>query len=164
MSSINSVSMVGRVGKMGDNAFRTLPSGVPCLSFSVALSSYTKDAAGNLTEKTTWVDCTYFGKSALGIQPYVRTGTLLGVHGRLDMSEWLDKATGAKRTKIGVIADSVQLLAQPQDKTDAPATAQQAQQAQPAQYQQGSCYPQNSQPPVPPPVFPDGYPEDNPWQ
>ena len=163
MSSINSVSMVGRVGKMGDNAFRTLPSGVPCLSFSVALSSYTKDAAGNLTEKTTWVDCTYFGKSALGIQPYVRTGTLLGVHGRLDMSEWLDKATGAKRTKIGVIADSVQLLAQPQDKTDA---AQQTppQPPQQPQYAQGSCYPQNSQPPVSSTAFPDAYPEDNPWQ
>lgn len=88
------VSGKGRVGRIEKKDTR----GGPMIRFSLAESKNTKDAAtGNWQEKTTWWNCTLFGKRpgqeggydmASGFLDQVEVGDMLYVTGSVEMNEW----------------------------------------------------------------------------
>ena len=75
-----------------------------CASFRMAVS-------GGKDKPSIWLDVTCFGVTAEGVLADVAKGSKLIVTGRLAQDEWEDKETGAKRTKIKVIADEVAVKA-----------------------------------------------------
>jgi single-strand DNA-binding protein len=81
MSSLNSCSFIGRVGKDVDS--KTLDNGKVMASFSLAVSESYKDKSGEKVENTTWVNCVSFGKLAEIIDAYVQKGDLLYVCGKM---------------------------------------------------------------------------------
>jgi single-strand DNA-binding protein len=58
-------------------------------------------------EKTHFVTCKAFGKTAEFVNQYFRKGKSITVVGKLDFSEWTDKE-GNKRSRLEVIANDVQ--------------------------------------------------------
>jgi single-strand DNA-binding protein len=104
---INRVTLVGRLTR--DPELRHLPSGTPVLQLGVAVNGRQKDDAGNWTDKPNFFDVKVFGNQAEMLAQHLGKGRRIGVDGRLDWSSW-EAQDGSKRSKVEVIAQSVQFL------------------------------------------------------
>lgn len=61
-------------------------------------------------KKVCFVDFTCFGNSAEAAAKYLSKGSAAYIEGNLEMQEWTDKNTGAKRTKHAIVARVVQFV------------------------------------------------------
>jgi single-strand DNA-binding protein len=94
MSSVNSVTIVGRVGQ--DPEIRFLPNGDAICNLSVATSKQWLDkASGEKKEKTEWHRIVLFGKTAELAGKWTKKGTVVYVRGELETREW--EKDGIKR-------------------------------------------------------------------
>jgi len=89
---------------------RYTQSGTAVASVTLATNRKWKSESGELKEEVTFIDCTAFGKTAEIIGQYCRKGNPLLVEGRLRTESWDDKTTGAKRSKLVVIVENIQLM------------------------------------------------------
>ena len=108
MSNLNKVILIGRL--TCDPVIRHTPKGTPLAEFGLALNrSYTTET-GEKREETTFVDLTFWGKTAEIASKYLQKGNLTCVEGRLKMDTWNDKATGQARSKLSVLGETVSFL------------------------------------------------------
>jgi single-strand DNA-binding protein len=107
MSDINRVTLVGRLTR--DPELRGLPSGSSVLNIGLAVNGRQKDQSGNWTEKPNFFDVKVFGAQADMLANHLSKGRRIGVDGRLEWSSW-DAQDGTKRSKVEVVAQSVQFL------------------------------------------------------
>jgi single-strand DNA-binding protein len=118
--NLNRVIVAGRLTR--DPEVRITTSGTAVADISLAVSRFYKDQAGQTKEETDFIDLTAFGRSAEIIQKHLHKGNPLFVEGRLHLDQWDDKQTGAKRSKLKVIAESLQFVGpRPQSQTPTPA-------------------------------------------
>jgi single-strand DNA-binding protein len=96
-----------------DPEVRTTPSGQSVCSFSLALNRSYKGADGNWQEATDFVDIVAWGPLGERVAQYLTKGRPALVNGRLQSSSWEDKQTGAKRSKLEVVAQDVTFLGAP---------------------------------------------------
>jgi single-strand DNA-binding protein len=61
-------------------------------------------------ERTTFVDCTAFGRTAEVISEYLGKGKPIFLVGKLQTDSWEDKTTGQKRSKLKVVIDKIEFL------------------------------------------------------
>jgi len=61
-------------------------------------------------EESTFVDVECWGTTAELVGQYLTKGRGAFIEGRLKLDQWDDKATGQKRSKLKVVADTVQFL------------------------------------------------------
>ncbi len=104
MSSINTVTISGRVGR--EPEARHTPSGMCITTFSIAVHGYSKDG----DDPTYWIDCKCFKNLAELISQKVPKGGRLVVNGQLQQEKWTDKATGGNRSKLVVVANSIDII------------------------------------------------------
>ena len=104
---INRVTLVGRLTR--DPELRHLPSGSAVLQLGLAVNGRQKDEMGNWTDKPNFFDVKVFGNQAEMLSQHLAKGRRVGVDGRLDWSSW-EAADGTKRSKVEVVAQSVQFL------------------------------------------------------
>ena len=109
--SFNQVILMGNLTR--DPELRSLPSGQSVCSFSLALNRSYKGADGNWQEATDFVDIVAWGPLGERVAQYLTKGRPALVNGRLQSSSWEDKATGAKRSKLEVVAQDVTFLGGP---------------------------------------------------
>lgn len=102
--SFNKVFLLGRVGK--DPSIKECKSG-KMAQFSLATSSFYKDADGNRQERTEWHSVVIFGKTAGFVEAYVRKGSEVFVMGYLRTSKY--EKDGIARYRTDVYADRIQL-------------------------------------------------------
>ena len=107
MPTFNSVTVVGNLTK--DPAHRAVGA-TSVTDFGMALNRKYKKADGTAVEETTFLDLQAWGKTAELVHQYVKKGQALLVRGSLRQDSWVDKATGAKRSKIIVVADEIQFM------------------------------------------------------
>ena len=105
---VNKVILVGNLGR--DPEVRSLPSGQPVASFSVATSRRWKDRDGNRQEATEWHNVVCFGKQAEIAGQYLTKGKQIFVEGRIQTRSWDDKTTGEKKYRTEIICDNFQML------------------------------------------------------
>ena len=100
---INEVKLYGRLGR--DPELKSLPSGTPVVTFTMATNRSWKDENGQKKEQTEWHNLVCFGKRAGVIEKYVKKGDTLYVTGRLQTRSWEDKETQKKmyRTEIFIL-------------------------------------------------------------
>jgi single-strand DNA-binding protein len=104
---INRVTIVGRLTR--DPELAHLPSGTAVLKLGVAVNGRQKDEAGNWADKPNFFDVKVFGNQADMLNQHLSKGRRIGVDGRLDWSSW-EAQDGSKRSKVEIIANSVQFL------------------------------------------------------
>jgi single-strand DNA-binding protein len=109
---INRVTLVGRLTR--DPELRHLASGTPVLQIGLAVNGRQRDDAGNWVDKPNFFDVKVFGNQAEMLSQNLAKGRRVGVDGRLDWSSW-EAADGGKRSKVEVVAQSVQFLDSRQD-------------------------------------------------
>ncbi len=90
MSSLNKVTLIGRVGK--DPEIRNAGNGKPIASFSLATSETWKDKQGQKQEKTEWINVVVFSEGLVGVvEKYVHKGSKIFIEGQLQTRKWQDK-------------------------------------------------------------------------
>ncbi len=124
MASLNKVILVGNLTR--DVELRYAPSSTAIGAFGIAMNRKWKTEAGELKEEVTFVDCTAFGKTAETMGQYLKKGAPLLIEGRLRLDQWDDKATGQKRSKLGVVVETFQFLSAGEKRDGAPTARSQA--------------------------------------
>lgn len=86
-----------------DAELRTLPDGQPVTNFNLAVETGTRDKP-----KTMWLDCTFWGKRAEGVNPYLTKGSKITVSGRVSLDEYT-KNTGGTGYRLRVNVAEIDL-------------------------------------------------------
>lgn len=108
MSDFNLVVIMGRLTR--DIELRYTPKGSAIANMSLAVNRRWSNEAGEKKEEVTFVETTLFGRTAENCAQYLKKGSQAHVSGRLKTESWDDKQSGQKRSRMVVIADSVQFI------------------------------------------------------
>ncbi len=107
--SFNQVILMGNLTR--DPELRTTPNGTNVCSFSLALNRSYKNAEGNWTEATDFVDIVAWGPLGERVSQYLSKGRAALVNGRIQSRSW--EQDGQKRSKVEVVAQDVTFLGGP---------------------------------------------------
>jgi single-strand DNA-binding protein len=108
MASFNKVILAGNLTR--DPELRYTPKGTAIAKVGLAVNRVWTNEAGEKKEEVTFVDVDIFGRTAENVGQYMRKGRPMLVEGRLKLDQWDDKQTGQKRSRLGVVAETVQFL------------------------------------------------------
>jgi single-strand DNA-binding protein len=90
-----------------DPELRSLPSGAPVTSFSLATNRVWNDRDGKRQESTDYHNIVVFGRQAETVAQYLKKGSSALVEGRITTRSW-DAGDGTKKYRTEIIADRVQ--------------------------------------------------------
>ena len=108
MASFNKVILMGNLTR--DPELRYTPNGKPIAKLGLAVNRTWRTEQGDQREEVTFVDVDVFGRTAENVGQYMRKGRPILIEGRLKLDQWEDRNTGQKRSKMGVVAETVQFL------------------------------------------------------
>lgn len=133
---MNKVLLIGRITK--DPEVRYTQTGIPTVSFSLAVDRGIRDAGGN--RQTDFINCVAWRGQADFISRYIKKGYLMSVEGRIQTRNYQGQ-DGQTRYVTEVVLDQVENL-QPRDPNATPGNYQ----AQPnPNYQQANYQQTNYQ-------------------
>jgi single-strand DNA-binding protein len=89
-----------------DPELKYTPKGTAIARLRLAVNRSYKTDTGESREEVTYVDVDAWGQQGETISQFLRKGRPILVEGRLKMDTWDDKATGQKRSKLGVVLES----------------------------------------------------------
>lgn len=110
MSGLNMFQGIGYLGRDGELRYST--SGHAVINLSLGITETWKDKNGAKKERTEWVRCALWGKTAEALADYLLKGRQVYVQGRLQSREWNDK-DGVKHRSTEVNCDNIVLLGSP---------------------------------------------------
>jgi single-strand DNA-binding protein len=149
MASFNKVILLGNLTR--DPEVRYTPKGTAVTDLGLAVNrTYTADN-GEKREEVTFVDVTFWGRTAEVAGEYLKKGRPVFVEGRLQLDSWDDKTSGQKRTKLKVIGENMQMLGSPRGGAGGGGGDEEA----------GSSAPRSSSRPAPPPKAAPSAPDDD---
>ena len=105
--SYNKIILIGNLGR--DPETRSLPSGTPVATFSVATSERRRGQDGQQQEHTTWFRVNAFDKLAETCSQYLHKGSYVYIEGALSQQEYTDRE-GQPRTSLEVRAREMRML------------------------------------------------------
>lgn len=105
MNDLNSVTLIGRLTR--DMELKYLQTGVAVGTMSIAVNRSVKKNE-QWVDEASFFDVTLFGKSAENLRQYLLKGKQVAVQGSLKQDRW--EKDGQKFSRVGIIADAVQLL------------------------------------------------------
>ncbi len=137
---LNRAILIGNLTR--DPELRSLPSGIQVATIGLATNRVWKDNSGNKKEDTQFHNVVVFGRQAETAAQYLRKGASVLVEGRIQTRSW-DDASGQKKYRTEIVADRLQFgprqasgggapagssyaAKAPQDKSEAPAPADDA--------------------------------------
>ena len=106
MASYNRVILLGNLAR--DIELRYTTSRMAVCQNAIAVNDRRKNASGEWIDETSFVDVTFFGRTAEVVSEYLAKGSPIFVEGRLKQDTW--EKDGQKRSKLYVIVDRMQLL------------------------------------------------------
>lgn len=104
----NKVQIAGNLTR--DPELRYTPKGTAIAKVGMAINRNWTTESGERKEEVTFVDVDIFGRNAENVGQYMRKGSAMFVEGRLKLDSWDDKQTGQKKTRLGIVAESVQFI------------------------------------------------------
>jgi single-strand DNA-binding protein len=108
MANLNKTLLIGNTTR--DVEIRYTLQGTAIADFGLAVNRVWKDGDGNRQEEVTFVDIQCWGRLAEIAQQYLLKGNPVFIEGRLKLDTCNDKQSGQKRSKLRVVAESLQLL------------------------------------------------------
>ncbi|MEK6744310.1 MAG: single-stranded DNA-binding protein [Nitrospirota bacterium] len=107
MNSFNRVILLGNLTR--DPEVRYIPSGTAVASFAIAVNRRYKQG-DEMKDEVSYIDIVVFGKTAENCGQYLNKGDAILVEGRLQQRRWDDKDSGQKRSKVEVVAQTVNFM------------------------------------------------------
>jgi single-strand DNA-binding protein len=92
-----------------DPEVRYTPNGSAVASFAIAVNRKYKQGE-ETKEEVSYIDIVVFGKQAEACGQYLGKGDAVLIDGRLQQRRWDDKDSGQKRSKVEVVAQSVNFM------------------------------------------------------
>lgn len=108
--NINTVMLGGNLTR--DPETKAAGSNKTVASFGIAINRKYKGSDGEQKEEATFVDIEAWGRTAELVAQYLAKGSPVFIEGRLKLDTWEDK-DGNKRSKMKVVADSIQFVGPP---------------------------------------------------
>jgi len=108
MASLNRIELIGNLTH--DPEIKATPTGRAVGRLRLAVNKRVSDGNGGFTEKATFLDIEVWDKQADFARDYLKKGRQVFIDGHVDMDFWEEKGTGAKRSKLKIIANNVQSL------------------------------------------------------
>lgn len=105
-NDLNSIAMTARIVRPCD--VRYTKSGYQICSFSIAVNKSRKQTDGTWQEQAHYFECTYFGKAAEGVSPWLVQGQQVAIQGSLEQSTW--EKDGQKYSKVVIIVSQLTLI------------------------------------------------------
>lgn|SRR5512133_1111895 len=102
---MNCVNLIGRLTR--DAELKYTSGGLAISRFSIAVNRRKKNG-DTWEDEASFFDVTLFGKSAESVNQYLTKGKQVAIKGELHQDRW--EQEGQARSKVGIIAESVQLL------------------------------------------------------
>ncbi len=106
MASYNRVILVGNLTR--DVELRYTQSGMAVTDIGIAVNDRRKNQSGDWVEETTFVDVTFWGRTAEVASEYLSKGSSVLIEGRLKLDTW--ETDGQKRSKLHVVCERMQML------------------------------------------------------
>ncbi len=103
---LNKAIIIGNLTR--DPELKALPSGMQVTSLSIATNRVWKDKSGAKQEASDFHNVVVFGRQAETSAQYLKKGQQVMVEGRIQTRSWDDKATGEKKYRTEIVAESVQ--------------------------------------------------------
>src|SRR5437016_3339254 len=148
MASFNKVILLGNLTR--DPEVRYTPKGSAVCDLGIAVNRvYTTDS-GEKREEATFVDVTFWGRTAEVAGEYLKKGRPVFIEGRLQLDSWEDKTSGQKRSKLKVVGEGLQLLG-----------ARPSGSGSPGGEEESSSAPRSSSKSAPPPKAAPAEPDDD---
>ena len=110
MGAMNRVFLMGNLTR--DPELRKTTGGTAVSDLGLAVSEKYRNTAGEVVEKTCFLDIVVWGRQAETCREFLVKGSAVMVEGRLQLDQWQTDA-GEKRSRIRVRADRVQFLGRP---------------------------------------------------
>ena len=104
--SYNRVMLAGNLTR--DPQVRFFANERAVADFGLAINRKYKTNDGQMKEETTFVDVEAWGRTAELVGQYLTKGRGCFIEGRLKLDSWDDKESGQKRSKLKIVADSVE--------------------------------------------------------
>jgi single-strand DNA-binding protein len=105
--AFNKVLIAGNLTR--DPEVRATGANQSVANFGLAVNRKFKGSDGQMKEEVTFIDIEAWGRTAELVGQYLTKGRSAFIEGRLKLDQWDDK-DGQKRSKLKVVADSVQFL------------------------------------------------------
>lgn len=104
--SINRVCISGNLTR--DPEMRSTSSGMAIMQLRMAVNDRRKNPqSGEWEDAPNYVGVVVFGQRAESLSRFLSKGSKIIVDGKLRWSEWDDKTSGEKRSKLEVVADDI---------------------------------------------------------
>lgn len=107
MGCINKAIISGNLTR--DPELRQTQSGTSVLSMAVAVNERVK-RGDQWEDRPSYVDVIVWGARAEALSKFLRKGLRVAVSGRLRQDRWQDKQTGENRSRLGIVADEVDVM------------------------------------------------------
>jgi single-strand DNA-binding protein len=104
MANYNKVILMGNLTR--DPEVRFTQGGTALVKFGLAVNRRYQDGDGNWKEEPTFVDITMWGKRGEAFARFHGKGKSAFIEGSLRFDTWEDRESGAKRSKLYVVADN----------------------------------------------------------
>lgn len=108
-TDINTVTLSGRLTKDGE--LKYTQAGGAIVRFTLAVGRAKRNADGSWGEDTSFIDCTYFGKSAEAVSSYLTKGRQIFVNGELRQNRW--ESEGQTRSRVEIMVNNLVLASTP---------------------------------------------------
>lgn len=150
MSSFNKVILLGRLTR--DCETRSFSNGGKVAKFSLAVDAERKknQQTGKWESVPAFLDCEAFNRGEFGkladtVEQYTSKGSQVLIDGHIKQENWT-AADGAKRSKLVVVVDSLQLMGKPKAEESQPSPYQRKAQESEAYDKEPTYAPDNGEP------------------
>lgn len=107
--AINRAFLAGNLTR--EPQLRATPSGMQILELGLAVSERRKNQqTGEWDSVPQYFDLKMFGSRAEALSRILTKGTHISIEGHLHWSQWEDKNSGQKRSKVEVIVDELEIM------------------------------------------------------
>jgi single-strand DNA-binding protein len=111
MPYFNRCTFVGNLTKAPELRFQPTGDKQALCILNVAINRDSRDEKGEKTTHTTFInDVEVWGSTGEACAHFLTQGSMVLVEGRMEVDQWQDRKTGAKRSRMKVVADNVQFL------------------------------------------------------
>jgi single-strand DNA-binding protein len=111
MPYFNHCTFVGNLTKAPELRFKPTGNKQALCILNVAINRDTRAESGEKKTHTTYInDVEVWGSTGEACAHFLTQGSMVLVEGRMDVDQWQDKKTGAKRSRMKVVAENVQFL------------------------------------------------------
>jgi single-strand DNA-binding protein len=133
MAYLNRYAFIGNLTKAPELRFQPTGEKQALCILNVAINRDSRDESGERTSRTVYVnDIEVWGPPGEACAHFLTQGSMVFVEGRMDVDQWQDRRSGARRSRMKVVAENVQFLRIKRPEPEAAAEAAPLAAAEPA--------------------------------